>query len=157
VAYYFDTSALVKRYVQETGTAWVINLTAPANGHDIYIVRIGGPELIAALFRKVRTGEITQADAVRAAVNFKTDFRVQYQIAEVTTSLTDLAMELAGKHGLRGYDAVHLAAAVELHTVRVEMELPPLTFISADNNLNSAAQAEGLATDDPNIYSQPTR
>jgi len=153
VAYYLDTSALVKRYAQETGTAWVINLTAPANGHDIYIVRIAGPEMIAALFRKVRTREITQVDAVRAAANFRTDFRAQYQIAEVTTSLTELAMELAEKHGLRGYDAVHLAAAVELHTVRDGMELPPLTFISADNDLNTAAQAEGLVTDDPNTYS----
>lgn len=153
MAYYLDTSALVKRYAQETGTAWVIDLTDPANGHDIYLVRIAGPEMIAALFRKVRTQEITQVDAVRAAANFKTDFRTQYQIAEVTTSLTDRAMQLAEKHGLRGYDAVHLATAVELQTVRTEMELPPLYFISADNDLNTAAQAEGLVTGDPNTHS----
>ena len=104
MAYYLDTSALVKRYAQETGTAWVIDLTDPANGHDIYLVRIAGPEMIAALFRKVRTQEITQVDAVRAAANFKTDFRTQYQIAEVT-------------------------------------------------NLNTAAQAEGLVTGDPNTHS----
>ena len=109
--------------------------------------------MIAALFRKVRTQEITQVDAVRAAANFKTDFRTQYQIAEVTTSLTDRAMQLAEKHGLRGYDAVHLATAVELQTVRTEMELPPLYFISADNDLNTAAQAEGLVTGDPNTHS----
>jgi len=153
VAYYLDTSALVKRYAQEAGTAWVINLTDPSAGHDIYIVRIAGPELIAALFRKVRTREISQEEAVRAAANFRTDFRAQYQITEVTTSLANRAMELAEKHGLRGYDAVHLAAAVELHTVRDRMELLPLVFISADNDLNMAAHAEGLVTDDPNTYS----
>ncbi|MEA3349615.1 MAG: type II toxin-antitoxin system VapC family toxin [Chloroflexota bacterium] len=153
MAYYLDTSALVKRYAQETGTSWVINLTDPAAGHDIYIVRIAGPELIAALFRKVRTREISQVDAGRAAANFKIDFRAQYQITEVTTSLANRAMELAEKHGLRGYDAVHLAAAVELHTVRERMKLFPLVFISADNDLNMAAHAEELVTDDPNTYS----
>lgn len=153
MVYYLDTSALVKRYAQETGTTWVINLTDPVIGHDIYVVRIAGPEMIAALFRKVRTREITQIDAVRAAANFRADFRVQYQIIEVTTNLAERAMELAEKHGLRGYDAVHLAAAVELHTARDRMELLPLIFISADNDLNMAAQAEGLVTDDPNTYS----
>lgn len=91
--YYFDTSALVKRYAQEAGTAWVMNLTDPAAGHDIYIVRITGPEMVAALFRKVRTGEITQADAARATVNFRTDFRAQYEIVEVTTSVADRAQQ----------------------------------------------------------------
>lgn len=33
--YYFDTSALVKRYVTETGTGWVGTLLDPGNGHDI--------------------------------------------------------------------------------------------------------------------------
>lgn len=151
-AYYFDTSALVKRYAQEVGTAWVTSVTDPAAGHDIYIVRITGPEMVAALFRKVRTQEIIQADAVRAAANFKTDFQTQYQIVEVTVDVADRAMTLAEQHGLRGYDAVQLAAALELHAVREEMGLPPLIFVSADSDLNVAAQAEGMSADDPNTH-----
>ena len=151
-AYYFDTSALVKRYAQEVGTAWVMSLTDPTAGHDVYIVRITGPEMIAALFRKVRTREATRVDAVQAAANFRTDFQTQYQIMEVTADLADRAMALAEQHGLRGYDAVQLAAALELHTVRNLMKLPPLTFISADSDLNSAAQAKGLIADDPNAH-----
>ena len=130
----------------------MIELTDLERGHDIYTVRIAGPELIAALFRKVRMKEITQADAERAAVNFKTDFRAQYQVIEITTGLADQAMGLAEKHGLRGYDAVHLAAAVELQTVRVEMELPPMIFVSADDELNAVAHEEGLSIDDPNTH-----
>lgn len=151
-AYYFDTSALVKRYAQEAGTAWVISLTNPAAGHDIYTVRITGPEMIAALFRKVRMREVTQMDALRAAASFKTDFLVQYQIVEVTASLADRAMSLAERYGLRGYDAVQLAAALELHTVRSPMGLPSLIFVSADGDLNTAAQEEGLIADDPNTH-----
>jgi len=150
--YYLDTSALVKRYAQETGTAWVISVTDPTAGHNIYVARITGPEMIAALFRKVRTGEITPADAVRAAANFKTDFRTQYQIVELTANVADRAMILAEQHGLRGYDAVQLAAALELHVLRDGMGLPPLTFVSGDGDLNAAGQVEGLAIENPNAH-----
>ena len=150
--YYFDTSALVKRYAQEVGTAWVMSLTDPTAGHDVYVVRITSPEMIAALFRKVRTREVTRVDAVRAAANFKTDFQTQYQVMEVTADLADRAMTLAEQHGLRGYDAVQLATALELHTVRNLMRLPSLTFVSADSDLNAAAQTEGLIADDPNAH-----
>jgi predicted nucleic acid-binding protein len=36
--YYLDTSALVKRYARESGTAWVLNLTTLAAGHDLHTV-----------------------------------------------------------------------------------------------------------------------
>ena len=150
--YYFDTSALVKRYAQEVGTAWVMSLADPTAGHDVYVVRITGPEMIAALFRKVRTREVTRVDAVRAAENFEADFQTQYQIMEVTADLADRAMTLAEQHDLRGCDAVQLAAALELHAVRNLMRLPSLTFVSADGDLNTAAQAEGLIADDPNAH-----
>ena len=38
--FYWDTSALVNRYAQETGTTWVRNLTHSTVNHDIYTVRI---------------------------------------------------------------------------------------------------------------------
>ena len=150
--YYLDTSALAKRYVQEVGTAWVLELTDPVSGHDIYVVRITGPEMVAAFFRKVRTGEATLVDASRAVDNFKADFGNQYQIVEVTAGLADRAMVLAQRHALRGYDAVQLAAAFELHTLRNTMRLRPLTFISADTNLIRAAELERLIADDPNNH-----
>ena len=50
--YYLDTSALVKRYVREVGTAWVTALTDPRSGNTIATGRLTGPEAIAALYRK---------------------------------------------------------------------------------------------------------
>jgi len=38
--YFLDTSAVVKRYVQETGTAWIRTLVASATGHFIDLARI---------------------------------------------------------------------------------------------------------------------
>jgi hypothetical protein len=150
--HYFDSSALVKRYVAEVGTAWVQGLCAPGVGHTLYTVRTSGAEIVAAFFRRVRTGTLASADAQAAASQFKADFHADYQIVEVTEPLVDRAMTLAEKHGLRGYDSVQLAAALELQQVRDALSLPPLHFLSADNLLNSVAIAEGLVADNPNQH-----
>jgi predicted HTH domain antitoxin len=44
-AYFFDSSAVVKRYVREIGTAWGLSITAPTAGHFTNLVKqptIGG-------------------------------------------------------------------------------------------------------------------
>lgn len=52
--YFLDTSALVKRYVYEEGTAWIRSICDPLAGHQIVIARITPVELIAALARRRR-------------------------------------------------------------------------------------------------------
>ncbi len=151
-AFYVDTSGLVKRYAAEVGSAWIRNLTDPAIGHDVFTNRITAVEMIAALYRRVRTGATTSADAQRAEATFRTDWRWQYQILEVTVSVVDRAMLLARKHGLRGYDAVHIAAALELHTLRRAQGASSLVFISADQGQLRTAAAEGLTVDDPAVH-----
>lgn len=150
--YYFDSSALVKRYVAETGTNWMNRLCATGAGHTLYTVRISGAEIIAALFLRTRTDALAISDAQAAATQFKADFRNRYQIVEATERLVDLAMTLAEKHGLRGYDAVQLAAALELQTARAALSLSIITFVCADNTLNKAAAAEGLPVENPNTH-----
>jgi predicted nucleic acid-binding protein len=61
--YFFDTSALVKRHAPENGTKWVQGLTDPASRNLIYISRLTGAEVIAAIKLNVRSGETTEADA----------------------------------------------------------------------------------------------
>jgi predicted nucleic acid-binding protein len=72
------------------------------------------------------------ADASFAATNFFDDWLKRYQILEVSVWTSDRAMTLAMKYPLRGYDAVHLAAALEASRVYQAHQLPPLTFVSAD-------------------------
>jgi uncharacterized protein len=50
--YFFDSSALVKRYVQETGSAWVIGLTDKQAQNPIYIVGITAVKITAAMARR---------------------------------------------------------------------------------------------------------
>jgi uncharacterized protein len=73
----------------------------------------------------------------------------RYSILEVTPSLLTDAMLLARAHGLRAYDAVQLAAALEVDRMYQTGKLGPVTLVSADQPFNDAAMAEGLTVDNP--------
>jgi uncharacterized protein len=61
-------------------------------------------------------------------------------------------MDLAERHGLRGYDAVQLASAITIKDVQAALGLPISVFVSADKRLNAAASAEGLIVENPNDH-----
>ena len=76
--YFLDTSTVVKRYAQETGTAWVQALAAPAAGHSLFVVRLTLAETVVAITRQER-GRIMSAQAAATALaNFQHDFARQY-------------------------------------------------------------------------------
>ena len=110
-AYFFDSSAVVKLYVTETGTGWVQTLLDAAGLNQIGIVTICGAEVVAAITRRVRGNAMSPTEASRAIHDFQSDFHTEFDRIEVTTALVREAMRLAEKHGLRGYDAVQLAGA----------------------------------------------
>ncbi|MHB8736830.1 MAG: type II toxin-antitoxin system VapC family toxin, partial [Terriglobales bacterium] len=114
-------------------------LAAPTAGHSLIVVRITLAETVAALTRRERGGSITPQDAATALTDFHLDFTRQYIVVEVSAGLVAQAATLARRHALRGYDAVQLAAALEIHA-----NDPSLTLLSADVELNAAAVAEGL-------------
>jgi predicted nucleic acid-binding protein len=144
--YFLDTSAVVKRYVQETGTAWVKRLADPAAGHFLYVARIADVEMTAAIARRRRSGSLTLALGSAAINEFRHDFAQHYRIVEITIPLLGHASQLADLHVLRAYDAVQLAAALDIHQLD-----PSLRLVSADADLNAAARAEGLPVEDPNL------
>jgi predicted nucleic acid-binding protein len=61
-------------------------------------------------------------------------------------------MELAEKHGLRGYDAVQLASALVVHAELLVSGVSELLLICADTNLNEVAQVENLSVQNPNDH-----
>jgi uncharacterized protein len=145
--YFFDSSAIVKRYVKETGTEWIIKLTDPAKRNRIYIASITGVEVVSAISRRARNEE--RLDAID---QFHVDFDSQYRVLEITSDLIFEAMVLAITFALRGYDAVQLAAALAMKSRRYYLSLPALTLVSADDALNAVAISEGLAVDNPNTH-----
>ncbi len=150
--YFFDSSALVKRYAREAGTAWMLGLFRRAAGHRLYVARITGVEVTAALARKARGKHITMDAATRARMRLQRELEQRFYIVEITPGLLDEAMMLATTHGLRGYDAVQMAAALTANRRRIARNLAPLVLVTADTELLTAGTAEGLATDDPNNH-----
>jgi uncharacterized protein len=151
-AYFFDTSALVKRYVHEIGSTWVEAVTDPANGNAIYILCMTEVEVTSAITRRQRGGTLSATDAATALVQFRQDLANEYNTIEVTPALLMTAVALVETHGLRAYDAVQLATATMLQAYRATLALTNLIFASADHDLNTAAVAEGLCVEDPNTH-----
>lgn len=117
-----------------------------------FIQRVLAPQKLLLLFFCARTGSISADTAQNVVRQFKIDIQSQYQIVEITESVVNSAMDLAEKHGLRGYDSVQLAAALALQHVRAALSLSPIVFVCADDQLNSAADAVGLRFENPNRY-----
>jgi predicted nucleic acid-binding protein len=148
---YLETSALVKRYAVETGTAWVRALCDHPD-HVIAVALFGLAEVAAAVNGKRRGGVIDQAASDAILDDLKADAASQYSLLDVDQFVVDEAIELTGRHRLRGYDAIHLACALRLNRALIGLQLPPLALVSADADLLHAAQAEGLPVEDPNLH-----
>lgn len=158
--YFFDTSALVKRYAPEDGTKWVQSITDPAAGYLIYIARITGAEVIAAIRQNVRNKDTSEADAAKVTADFRYDFANQYSIHEVTDGVVDRAMTLIEKHKLRGYDGVQLAAALEINDQLVALGAlviggSGLVIVSGDKDIINAAPDEGIMVENPQNHLHP--
>jgi len=151
--FYFDSSALVKRYVQEIGTEVVVNLCQKEAA--IFISDIALAELGAAFARKLREGEIIEDEYTAMLGDFKDDYLYEYFKVSINFEVLNLAVSLARRRALRGYDAVQLASAVKVREIiMMEEDEAKMTFIVADRRLEESAQAEGFATINPNTLDE---
>jgi predicted nucleic acid-binding protein len=140
---YLDTSALVKLYVREVESRAVRRLvrrsTATATS------RVAYPEARAAFARRQREGDLSPAALARVRRALDRDLTGgRYIVVDLGESLARLAGDLAERHGLRGFDAIHLASAVEMRGMVGEAPV----FCCYDERLQAAATAEALPSRD---------
>lgn len=134
---YADASALVKRYVSEAGSAEIIALTNQAVA--VATAVISRAEVAAALARSVRQGVLQESGGRRAQRKFARDWPDIVRVP-VTEALVLRAESTAWEYGLRGYDAVQLAAALTWReSVGVDV-----TLATFDRQLWEAAPDAGL-------------
>jgi len=153
VTYYLDTSALLKRYVDEAGSEWLRSTLFNSERETVIIsTHLLITEVISALNRRVREKTVTSRDYERLSGCFRDDCLDTYYLIGIDEAIIDLACTLLERHPLRAYDAMHLATALSINQRLVETEESVLTFLSADDRLNDAAAAEGLAVDNPNDH-----
>lgn len=149
--FYWDSSVVVKRYVDEAGSAWVRVLAAdPQNvllTSEMTIV-----EVSAAIAISIRMGKLTKRQGQQAYWNFGNDVATgAYQLLAVARLVIDRAALLAQAHPLKGYDAVHLATGLDAARNLADQEIA-LIFVSGDAQMLRAAEAEGMPTDNPFLH-----
>lgn len=150
--YYVDTSALVKRYVDEVGCGWLRAALNIQPRPVILVVHLVIVELTSALARRRREGALASVEYTLVQNAFRADCINDYELITAIGPLIDHATHLLERHALRAYDAIHLGAALSANERLVINNLPPLTFLSADQRLNDVALKEGLTVDNPNHH-----
>ena len=132
--HYLDTSALVKLLVAETGSddmAMAVEIS-----DRLHTCRIAYPEARAAIAAMERASRLDRA-GVRTARFVLEWVWARVSVQEVTATLATAAGDLAEQWSLRGFDAVHLAAALDVAT-------DDLIMATWDLRLSRAAQGAGL-------------
>jgi uncharacterized protein len=71
--YFLDSSVIIKRYIVESGQAWVLSLCNPVHGHDLYISQAALVEVVAAICRRARENSISMAERDRLITVFRQD------------------------------------------------------------------------------------
>lgn len=147
--FFLDSSALVKRYIQEKGSAQIWAITRPQPRVRVALLRITWVEVLSALTRLHRAGRLATDSLQEEVAALHFHFDNEYRILELNRTLVTLAGELVQKHALRAYDAMQLASAMQLQQRSTSLQAARLNFVAADNQLLAAAKAEGLQTINP--------
>lgn len=132
---FLDSSALVKRYVNESGSAAIRQLCRRA---EIAVARVVYSEVAAALARACRD-QLFDEDLRDRLLDRLGDDMDTLQTIELRRSIVQRTRGLVTRHALRGYDAVQLASALAIHDRGTSVR-----FWSADSRLSAAARSEGL-------------
>lgn len=132
---FFDSSAFVKRYVAEVGTAEVLALCDRAD--ELVLSVIAVPEIISAFFRLRREGKISDADYVRLKREIMADI-VDAMVCDVAHDIVAKSVESLEGGVLRGMDAIHVGTAC---CTRCDL------FVSSDTRQCEAAILAGLAVE----------
>lgn len=135
---YLDTSALVKRYIREAESPAVMQWIEGAvlSGSSL----IARAEMAAVIGRLRRMKALGEATAQHTLEVFRRDWPLYARLA-LTEATVARADGLAWQYALRGYDAVHLAAALRWGEYLGE----PVTLATFDRQLWAAAREVGMA------------
>jgi predicted nucleic acid-binding protein len=131
---YFDSSALVKLVVEESGSDLAAELW---DGCDAALAsRLAYPEVRAALAAAGRNHDLSKDDLITAEQAWE-QYWAAVRPVELTAAVERQAGHLARTHALRGADAVHLASALAIAD-------PELIIAVWDHRLHTGALAAGL-------------
>lgn len=133
---YFNTSVLMKRYVQEAGSSAVRRLLQRFRFLSSSIMPV---EAMSALSRRRVSGDLTPRDflAIRSRLRKDRDY---WELVEAGESVLLQAEELVQQANVRTLDAIHLASAMRFKSESRLM----IPFITGDTKQRDAAHLLGF-------------
>ena len=147
--YYLDSSALIKAYLPETGSAWIEELVV---GETIAISMLTVSEVASALSRRGREGALSAGQRQQLFDTFLAH-TVRFQVMPVSPDVIDDAAAIllsdSPGAGLRTLDAIHLATAQRSFILARQAASESGVLVAADRRLREAALALGTAVDNP--------
>jgi len=147
--YYCDSSAVSKIYLEEAGTSFMRKIRQNAPRDELFINDITGPEVLSALHRRFRAGDLTPEVFSQACKDFRRDYFEFFHRVSLSEPIFASAMELIEKYPLKGYDSIQLAIARHLQGILRISNGQEVHFLGSDKVLNNAAQNEGLVVINP--------
>jgi len=145
--YFFDTSAVVKRYHLEDGSDLIDKLFAESDA-EFVISDISIIEFYSALSLKIRVGEIDEENFMSLRKLFSQDIkRGLYEVAEFTNAekleSTKLLLKYAKKHSLKTLDAIQLSVVKSVNQAEVK------AVVCADEKFCKIITLEGFPVINP--------
>ncbi|MFI5340179.1 MAG: type II toxin-antitoxin system VapC family toxin [Candidatus Methylomirabilales bacterium] len=134
---YFDTSALVKRYIREPGSQ---RLRALLRRYRVISSAVMPVEAVSAFRRRHASGDLTARDFQAIIAQLEKD-RAHWDLVEVTSEVLSRAEDLVRRTSLRTLDAIHVASVL---TIEQAAGLR-FAFVTADAVQRDAAA--GLSLD----------
>jgi predicted nucleic acid-binding protein len=139
-SYFFDTSALVKRYHEEEGTDSVDEIL-DQDGVEVLISSLTVIETVSAFRRKYNRGEISESEMEQLISVFFQEALDEFVILPLEESLLNFSFELVLEDDLRTLDSMQLSAALSL-----AQEMEDLVFVTADEDLAKIGKRHTLET-----------
>lgn len=141
--YYFDTTALVKRYSRERGTR-TVNALLVKRGKTVILGTSSITELYSVFAFKAREGELTRDDWYSVIYKFEaeSDRGLFHYVAPSSRTFVATKRLILEYPFLRASQAIHLALAVELKPLR-------LSLVSSDRQLLELCRPHGIKPINP--------
>jgi len=154
--FFFDASALAKRYTPETGTDTIDVIFDNVSFERLMCSAIGALEVFWICVRKRNDGRINARDFSQATLYFRQEVLAagsDFQTLSTSESNLQLPMTFIEVHAINSTDALVLASALEV-AQRLRTVGDDLVLVASDQRLLRAAQAEGLSSFNPETDSR---
>ncbi len=106
--HFLDSSALVKRYISEIGSAWVSGLFDPALGHEVFVAAVAGVEIVAAITRWSRESISDLSLAFNQTINIQQNFSCDQPLRRIEQNLFNIRFDKVPFCAPFGGDFLHL-------------------------------------------------